>query len=195
MHACLEMLTEGKVELPIAEVAERSGVNRGTVYRWWPTPTELLNDALQFHERHRADAPDTGSWEGDVRSLITQLASLAADPVERALMATMISGRYPSLNETMMSWHRVHEPRWYGMIGRAVGRGEVSPDVDAGTLIRMMVSPALTASLFDSRALVPEEIDSLVMLICRATAPAPSRHHEPTSKKQRGSRQDQGSPT
>ncbi|MFV0374618.1 TetR-like C-terminal domain-containing protein [Microbacterium sp.] len=150
-------------------------MNRGTVYRWWPTQTELLNDALQFHERHRADAPDTGSWEGDVRALITQLASLAADPIERALMATMISGRYPTLNETMLSWHRGHQPHWHAMIGRAIGRGEVSPDIDMATLIRTMPSPALTASLFDARALTQTEVDALVTLICRATVPQQAR--------------------
>lgn len=170
MRACLELLTEGKVELPIAEVAERSGVNRGTIYRWWPTSTELLNDALAFHVRHRTDAPDTGAWESDVRSLITELASLAADPVERGIMATMISDRYPSLNDAMMGWYRNDLPHWFAMVGRAIGRGEVSPDVDPAIVLQMMLAPAISVSLFEGRALTHEEIDSLVTLVCRATA-------------------------
>jgi AcrR family transcriptional regulator len=121
MRTCLEMLTEGRVELPIAEVAERSGVNRGTVYRWWPTPTELLDDALAFHARHRTHDPDTGSWAGDVREFITQFAELAVNPIERGIMATMISGRYPSLNEAMMSSYRSDVPHWHAMVGRAIG--------------------------------------------------------------------------
>ncbi|MEV0668850.1 TetR/AcrR family transcriptional regulator C-terminal ligand-binding domain-containing protein [Mycobacterium sp. NPDC050441] len=170
MRACLELLTEGKVELPVAEVADRSGVNRGTIYRWWPTSTELLNDALAFHARHRTDALDTGAWESDVRSLITELASLAADPVERGIMATMISDRYPSLNDAMMGWYRNDLPHWFAMIGRAIGRGEVSPDVDPAIVLQMMLAPAVSVSLFEGRALTHEEIDSLVTLVCRATA-------------------------
>ncbi|WKG05922.1 TetR/AcrR family transcriptional regulator [Mycolicibacterium sp. HK-90] len=169
MHACLELLTEGTVELPIAEVAERSGVNRGTVYRWWPTSTELLSDALAFHARHRTDAPDTGSWESDVRALVTQLASLAADPVERGIMAAVISGRYPSLNDTMLGWNRTDLPHWLAMIGRAIGRGEVSPDVDPAMVLQMILTPAVSISLFDGRGLTRDEIDSLVTLVCRAT--------------------------
>ncbi|MGV0815568.1 TetR/AcrR family transcriptional regulator C-terminal ligand-binding domain-containing protein [Mycolicibacterium boenickei] len=172
LRACLELLTEGKVELPIAEVAERSGINRGTIYRWWPTSTELLNDALVFHAHHRTDAPDTGAWESDVRSLITELASLAADPVERGIMATMISARYPSLNDAMMGWYRNYLPQWFTMIGRAIGRGEVSPDVDPAVALQMMLAPAVSVSLFEGRALTHEEIHSLVTLVCRATAPA-----------------------
>ncbi|MFV8054268.1 TetR-like C-terminal domain-containing protein [Mycobacterium sp. 48b] len=174
MRACLELLTEGKVELPIAEVADRSGINRGTIYRWWPTSTELLNDALAFHARHRTDAPDTGAWESDVRSLVTELASLAADPVERGIMATMISGRYPSLNDTMMGWYRNDLPHWFTMIGRAVERGEVSPDEDPAILLQMMLAPAVSVSLLERRALTHEEIDGLVTLICRATTSARS---------------------
>lgn len=169
MRACLELLTEGKIELPIAEVAERSGVNRGTVYRWWPTSTELLNDALAFHARHRTDAPDTGAWKSDVRALVTQLASLAADPVERGIIATMISGRYPCLNDAMMGWCRNDLPHWFAMIGRAMGRGEVDPDVDPAIVLQMMLAPAVSVSLFDGRALTDQEIDSLVTLVCRAT--------------------------
>lgn len=174
LRACLELLTEGKVELPIAEVADRSGVNRGTIYRWWPTSTELLNDALAFHARHRTDAPDTGVWESDIRTLITELASLAADPVERGIMATMISDRYPTLNATMMGWYRNDLPHWFAMIGRAIGRGEVGPDVDPALVLQMMLAPAVSVSLFEGRALTHQEIDSLVTLVCRATAPARS---------------------
>jgi AcrR family transcriptional regulator len=170
MRACLELLAEGKVELPVAEVAERSGVTRGTVYRWWPTPTELLNEALAFHARHRTDAPDTGSWETDIRVFVTQLADLAVDPVERGIMATMISGRYPAVNESLMNVYRRDLPQWFAMIGRAVGRGEIHPDIDPAILLHMMLSPAVSVSLFEGRALTKKEIESLVTLVCRATA-------------------------
>ncbi|OBB23073.1 hypothetical protein A5792_32000 [Mycolicibacterium peregrinum] len=58
------------------------------------------------------------------------------------------------------------------MIGRAIGRGEVNPEVDPAVVLQMMLAPALSVSLFDGRAPTHEEIDSLVTLVCRATAPA-----------------------
>lgn len=167
------MLGEGKIDLPIAEVAERSAVHRGTIYRWWPTSTELLDDAIRFHARHRTDAPDTGTWEGDVRALITGLASLAADPVERGLMAAVISGRYPSLSDALMSWFRDDLPQWFAMVDSAIDRGEVCADVDRSALLRMMLAPAVTVSLFDGRAMTADEIDSLVALVCSATSLRP----------------------
>jgi hypothetical protein len=56
------------------------------------------------------------------------------------------------------------------MVGRAIGRGEVSPDVDPAIVLHMMLSPAVSVSLFEGRAMTESEIDSLVTLVCRATA-------------------------
>ena len=179
LRACLELLVEGKVELPIAEVAERSGVNRGTVYRWWPTQATLLNDAVSFHWDYRIKAPETGSWAGDVRVVLTELASLADEPVERAIMATWATGRYPDFNHVMMRAWRNARPHWFEMVGRAIGRGEVSPDVDPAIVLSMMMAPHITKSLFEGRAMTPQEVDMLAILVCRATAPKDSI--EPTA--------------
>jgi len=61
------------------------------------------------------------------------------------------------------------------MIEKAVGRVEVNPDVDPAMMLQMMLAPAVSVALFDGRALTSEEIDALVTLVCRATAPAQSR--------------------
>ncbi|WP_182347022.1 TetR/AcrR family transcriptional regulator [Tomitella gaofuii] len=169
LRACLDMLAQGKVELPVAEVAERSGVNRATVYRWWPTATDLLADALSFHEAQRGDAPDTGSWVEDVRAFVTQFTSIAADPIERGFQATMISGRYPELNEELMAWSASFEPGWFAMVERAIDRGEVRPDVDPAMVVRLMTATAMSIALFKQREMQPEEIESVVCLVCNGT--------------------------
>lgn len=169
LRACLDMLAEGKVELPVAEVAARSDVNRATVYRWWPTAGDLLADALEFHEARRGDAPDTGSWRDDVRAFITQLTAIFADPIERGLQATMISGRYPDLNEKLMAWTESLEPGWFAMVDRAIDRGEVRADADPAMVIRLLTAPAIAIALFKQREMTPDEIESLVTLVCDGT--------------------------
>lgn len=169
LRACLDMLAEGIVELPVAEVAERSHVNRATVYRWWPTASDLLADALDFHDAQRGDAPDTGSWREDVRTFVTQFTSIAADPIERGMQATMISGRYPDLNEKLMAWTASFEPGWFAMVSRAIDRGEVRPDVDPAMVVRLLTATAMSIALFKQREMTPEEIESLVCLVCDGT--------------------------
>jgi AcrR family transcriptional regulator len=171
LKACLELLTEGVVELPVTEVAERSGVNRATVYRWWPTQTALLNDALAFHTRRRMEPPDTGTWVGDVRALMTQMAALLDEPVERALIATMATARYPAFNQLMRSSQRRALPAWQKMVARGVERGEVSPDLHAGAVLTMILSPLVSISLFEERRVTAREIGTFADLVRRATLP------------------------
>ncbi|MGW0664209.1 TetR-like C-terminal domain-containing protein [Streptodolium elevatio] len=163
------------VELPAAEVADRSGVNRATVYRWWPTPADLLADAVAFHWDYRIDAPDTGSWEGDVRSAMTEAVALVDEPVERAIMAAMATGRYPEFNAVVTDAWTKSLPQWVGMVERAVDRGEVRPEVDPISVVNLMLAPLIATSLLGRRGTSLQDLEMLIELVYRATATPPER--------------------
>jgi AcrR family transcriptional regulator len=169
LRACLELLVEGVVELPVSDVAERSGVNRGTVYRWWPTPTDLLIDATAFHWNQHLDPPDTGSWEGDVRAVMALTAALVEEPVERAIISAVTTGRYPAFRDLVVDVWNQSLPAWYGMVERGIGRGEVRPEVDPDTVVSLMMSPLISRSLFGVSRTSPEQLENLIDLVCRAT--------------------------
>ncbi|WP_436775959.1 TetR-like C-terminal domain-containing protein [Yinghuangia sp. YIM S09857] len=173
LRACLDLLVEGMVELPATEVAGRSGVNRATIYRWWPTPADLLADAVAFHWDHRIDPPDTGSWEGDVRAVVTEVAALVDEPVERAIMAAMATGRYPAFSAVVMGAWRKSLPQWTGMVQRAVDRGEVRPEVDPYSVVKILLAPLIATSLLGEGGTSPHELDQLIDLVCRATTARP----------------------
>jgi hypothetical protein len=147
-------------------------VNRGTVYRWWPTPVDLLNDAVAFHWDQMV-VPDTGSWEGDVRAVITALAGQAEDPVERAIMVAMTTGRYPEFNQFILDVWRRSVPQWVEMVRRAIDRGEVRPEADPHTVLNCMMSPLIATSLIGEGRISPRELELLIEFVCRATAAVP----------------------
>ena len=97
--ACLSRLLVEEIELAPA-VRDRGSAGRP--YRWWPTRTDLLRNALAFHTR-RLSRP-YGSWAGDVRALVARAAFLA-DPVERAQNAILASGLYPDFNRVMLEYY------------------------------------------------------------------------------------------
>src|SRR6476661_6616837 len=101
-EACLALLGEGRTDFGPADVALRSGVSRATVYRWWPTKTDLLREGLAVHTGRRLDPPDTGSWQGDLRALARQLAAFFSDPVEFAQNAIMASGSAPDFDALVL---------------------------------------------------------------------------------------------
>ncbi|MEZ4331873.1 MAG: TetR/AcrR family transcriptional regulator C-terminal ligand-binding domain-containing protein [Myxococcota bacterium] len=168
-RACLALLVEGDLELAPATVAERSGVSRKTIYRWWPTRTELLHDALGFHTR-RLEPPDTGSWAGDVRALVEQLAAFLSDPIERAQNAILASGRDPDFNRLMLDHYGPIQAGWAGVVERGIARGEVEPDVDPARVVSLLISPLLVTTLFERRKPSAKEIREHARLIVRATA-------------------------
>lgn len=45
---CLNLWAEGNFDFSLADVAARSGVSRTTIYRWWPTTSDLMREALEF---------------------------------------------------------------------------------------------------------------------------------------------------
>jgi len=73
------LLVQGLSAVSMDAVAERAGVSKATIYRWWPTKESLALDAL-FNEwaAARPAARDTGSLRGDLLSLMRPWARLAA---------------------------------------------------------------------------------------------------------------------
>ena len=72
LEAATELLLEQGLEaVSMDEVAERAGVSKATIYRWWPSKQTLALDAL-YHEwdTARPEPPDTGSLRADLLALL-----------------------------------------------------------------------------------------------------------------------------
>jgi len=168
-RACLELLVEGQLDLAPATVAERAGVSRKTLYRWWPTRTDLLHQALTFHTRS-LEPPDTGSWKGDLEALAEQLAVFLGDPIERAQHAILASGLYPEVNRFMLDYYAPILAGWRRIVERAIERGEVVGDVDPDAVVALVISPLLVVTLFERRTPSARDARELARLVLRATA-------------------------
>lgn len=103
--AVLSLLAEGRFSFTFVEVAERAGVSRRTLYRWWPTREELMREGLSRHVR-RAPRPDTVAWESDVRTFARDLAEFAADPIEVATGALLASRDHSNFAELLIAQYQ-----------------------------------------------------------------------------------------
>jgi AcrR family transcriptional regulator len=75
--ATLDLLAEKGYEgLTIEGVAQQSGVNKTTVYRWWPSKGALLGAALIGARQLEFTPPDTGSLTGDLEALLHTIVTL-----------------------------------------------------------------------------------------------------------------------
>jgi len=168
--AVLAFLAEGKITFTTVEVAERAGISRRTLYRWWPTHDDLLVEALSLHVR-KVDPPDTGSWESDVRAFAHLVAAFAADPVDLAMSGIMAARRHPDFNALVIDQYRPVLDAWRQMVARAVARGEANDAHAPGTVVTMLVAPLFLGPLMLGRPSGEAEIDRMVDLILTATRP------------------------
>ncbi|MGI9209229.1 MAG: TetR/AcrR family transcriptional regulator, partial [Rhodococcus sp. (in: high G+C Gram-positive bacteria)] len=143
-RAVLALLAEGHIPFTTVEVAERAGVNRRTLYRWWPTQDLLLAEALDHHVRG-IEIPDTGSWPTDLRAFAHRVAEFAAGPVDLAMTRIMVSGIHPEFNEAVTAHFEPFMAGWYRMFDLAVARGEAGSTHHAETVINSLVSPLFLA--------------------------------------------------
>ncbi|WP_346764737.1 TetR/AcrR family transcriptional regulator C-terminal ligand-binding domain-containing protein [Rhodococcus sp. HNM0569] len=166
--ACLAFLAEGRIAFTTVELAERAGVSRKTIYRWWPTHDDVLVEGLSRHVRSVA-VPDTGSWHSDVHEFAHRIATYAADPVEVATAAVMASRRHPDFGRIVLEQYGPVQAAWRGMVERAVARGDANAEHTSEAIVNALVAPLFLAPLMMGRKASDEEIDRTVAIVLAAT--------------------------
>ncbi|WP_375485890.1 TetR/AcrR family transcriptional regulator [uncultured Jatrophihabitans sp.] len=91
LHAVDDLLVEvGYAAMTMKGIAERAGVGRQTVYRWWSTKAEILFEASVIDARQELAVPVTGDALHDttayVDALIAFLSRSDAGAAYRALL-------------------------------------------------------------------------------------------------------------
>ncbi|WP_394427730.1 TetR/AcrR family transcriptional regulator [Streptomyces sp. SGAir0957] len=91
LHAVDDLLVEvGYAALTMKGIAERAGVGRQTVYRWWSNKAEVLYEASVLDAQHELAVPLSGDVRADVEAyldaLVTFLTRSHAGAAYRALV-------------------------------------------------------------------------------------------------------------
>jgi AcrR family transcriptional regulator len=175
LDAALDVLAEvGYDGMTIDMVAARAKAGKATLYRRWPSKTELVLDAVACMKNSSIDysnLPDTGSLRGDLVAMIKPL-SITDSQKKLKVMAGLVSllARNPELadvaNQVIMA-PRIELNRFF--LHRAIERGEIPADTDVDLV--SMISP----SMVTYRTLVmqrPVEREFLLRLINSVVLPA-----------------------
>lgn len=143
--ATLDLLAEKGYEgLTIEGVAQRSGVNKTTIYRWWPSKGALLGAALVGARQLELTPPDTGSLAGDLEGLLGTITTLltvrpASDIAVSVLGAATHS---PELAAHIKDFFADRIAREQAVFDRAVARGEIGADADPMLLVDLLAGAA-----------------------------------------------------
>ncbi|MEW9547279.1 TetR/AcrR family transcriptional regulator [Nonomuraea sp. NPDC050783] len=137
--ATLRLVAEkGYDGLTVEGVAERSGVNKTTIYRWWPSKAALLGAALVEADLLGFDPPDTGSLRGDLVALVDSVIRLLteAPSADIAVAALGAAVRHPELDARRFLADRFARER--EIFERAVRRGELAASADPMLIVDLL---------------------------------------------------------
>jgi AcrR family transcriptional regulator len=150
-------------------VAAAANTSRPAIYRRWSRMEDLVAEALEAR-RPRLTAPDTGTFEGDLNRAASDFLAQYGTPLARQAVLEILRASIQG-GETAQTWaSRYGTPRadeFRPVFVRAVERGELSANADIETMMFVLSSTLLQASLLGAvRGIVASDaIERVVALL------------------------------
>ena len=188
LAAAIDLLLEqGLHAMSMDDVAQRAGVSKATIYRWWPSKELLALDALAT--AWATPTPDaqrnTGSLRGDLLAgLRTWLRQLKQRPYGRVIAGLVAQAQTDPEFAKLYREHFV-QPRRANtreLLRRAIDRGEIPPDTNIDVTLDLLYGPIYHRLLHGHAPLTDrfaqQVIDTVITGITRTAAnqyPTPIR--------------------
>jgi len=139
------LLARGLSAVSMDAVAERAGVSKATIYRWWPTKETLALDALYTEwDTTRPSPRDTGSLRGDLLAMMRPWARLATSRPYGRVLAALITEAQTDPVFAAVYRQRLLEPRRdqaRAVFLRAIERGEIPADTKVEVALDLLYGP------------------------------------------------------
>jgi AcrR family transcriptional regulator len=165
-----QLVNSGIAGVSVDEIAQSCGVSKTTIYRHWPSRSALLIDACSSLGS-APEVPDTGTLQGDVRVLLTQLAdqlqtanwsSVYPSIIDAAERDSDIAGMQAALHKTFMT-------PFEAVVERAKAKREIPSRRSTSDLIPALVGPLFYRRWFSKQKIDKRFIDGIIALVLRQT--------------------------
>jgi AcrR family transcriptional regulator len=178
LDAAADLLAErGYSGLTMDALVERTGVSKTTMYKHWPSRTDLI--AATVRQLTAASAiPDTGSVRGDLIGITLDSLDIYKGPRWRGLASVQeAAGHDPELQAAL-------QPILPGAgfshvktaLERAVQRGELRPDINTEAAITIIVGAIFFRLRMTDLPQVKREVPSIIDTILEGLAPRKADH-------------------
>lgn len=151
-----ELVASGVAGFSVPRVASRAGVNSSSIYRRWPTKTELIGYAGAQWAQTVMPPPDLGSLRADLLGMLENGVKFVSDPRGRALIAMNFGDHGPAVDQLAPSayWQQ-RLVQYQAMFDRAVQRGELPPDTHTEAILELAIGPLYARTFISRRPVTP----------------------------------------
>lgn len=164
LTAAIELLSESGVGgFSVDEIARRTGVAKTTIYRHWPTREALVIDACSRLSAEQ-EAPDTGSLEGDLTAILTNIGHLLETANWSSVLPSIVdtAERDPEFAAVHSRIQGGHAAPLREVLDRAVSAGELPADADLSTLVAALLGPLFYRRWFSREAIDAPFVKTIV---------------------------------
>lgn len=162
----LELLGEvGYESLRVDDVARRSGVNKTTIYRRWPTRLELVRESLVSLTEVPLP-PETGDLRADLVAHVTAGVRWLMTP-HGCGIATLMMRSDPNgeLRKIVMDLKHKTISQRVALIGAAIARGDLPAGTDANLVAETIHAAVYSRIIRWGEAATPELIEGVIDLV------------------------------
>lgn len=170
INATVELLGEvsyGRMTVDL--IADRSGISRSTIYRYWKSLPEIVSEAFDTAIGPEPELQDLG----DIRAELIQLYKQAPDTLDQSIWGRILPSLIVASNHDGDFSGRLqkitHERRENvrNLIRRSIERGELKADTDIEWMIDMLSSifyhrRYITGGSMHSKGLVEKTVDAVL---------------------------------
>jgi AcrR family transcriptional regulator len=172
---------EGLGGFSMEAVARRAGASKATVYRRWPSQSELLVDAMDAGFRP-FPPPSTGALRTDLIEIFSTFESLVTRGPFSRLMAAFIDAA--ERDPTLWSLHiRLTEQRREPvrqLLAEAITRGEIAPTTDVELVVDLLAGPSFYRRFIAHWPFPPGYAAAIVDLVLASIGTDPGRRRRPS---------------
>jgi AcrR family transcriptional regulator len=158
LDAALELFAElGYESLSVEAVAALAGVSKATIYRRYPSKSDLVMAACAAVSEQTREAADTGSLRGDLKIIVGNVCRMLTTTVNGRLLPHMVveAARNPELAAAKRRFVAQRRQVCLQALDRAVDRGEISADFDASAVADLVAGPLFYRHLVSGEPLSP----------------------------------------
>jgi AcrR family transcriptional regulator len=164
LQAANELLeSEGFAAVTVEAIAERAGVSKATVYRWWPNRAAVVMDGFLSIVSSEVPFPHTGRAREDIRIHMRRLAEAFSGKIGRTVAALIAEGQSdPELAEALRSrWLSVRRAEAREILELGIERGELREDLDPEVAVDVLYGPIYYRMLVGHAPLDDDFADAL----------------------------------
>jgi AcrR family transcriptional regulator len=158
------LLENGLGTVTVEKIAERAGVSKATIYKWWTNKADVVMDGFLAATAARLPVPDTGSVFNDILKHATSLAQFLTSREGKIIKELIGEGQFDSgLAESYRT--RYFHPRRLEakqLLERGVQRGELRENLDLDLSIDLIYGPIFYRLLVIGENLDDVYVENLV---------------------------------